>query len=365
MEQPMAKPLVSFEFEVEKIIGISADGRYQVQWAPAWVSKFHLVGCEHLIQDFLQEQRAVNVVKSGPEHQGELLDRKDDLIENADLDHSSLNLHPEGEVQDSGCVDTGQRDRSGESSSEFPPNDLNQPPLVIVKEEEPDSEMIADREVEHFPVPSGPVSDYNQRAADTWNYTHGNCDDGIQRDDGFTNTVPISSNNLVQHLRSAHLPNISEKLVHASIDHCVTTPELSCNSGHKQSSVREDLDDNQIDDMRRNRNHPNVSSLTKDLDTSTGCVDSRSLTDSFFCGFCPKSFDKITQLNKHSLTHNQEKPFGCEVCGKTFAWKGNLTTHLRIHSGVKPHICEGCGKTFSDKSSCNRHSKRCQRNSMV
>merc|ERR1719334_810622 len=50
------KPRVSFEFEVEKIIDISADGRYQVQWAPAWVSKFHLVGCEHLIQEFLQQQ---------------------------------------------------------------------------------------------------------------------------------------------------------------------------------------------------------------------------------------------------------------------------------------------------------------------
>merc|ERR1712212_514834 len=43
-------------FEVEKVIGISSDGTYQVQWAPAWVSKFHLVGCEHLIQEFLQRQ---------------------------------------------------------------------------------------------------------------------------------------------------------------------------------------------------------------------------------------------------------------------------------------------------------------------
>merc|ERR1711962_226245 len=51
-----SKPRASFEFEVEKVVGISADGRYQVQWAPAWVSKFHLVGCEHLIQEFLQQQ---------------------------------------------------------------------------------------------------------------------------------------------------------------------------------------------------------------------------------------------------------------------------------------------------------------------
>lgn len=55
-----AKPRVSFEFEVEKIIGISGDGSYQVQWAPTWVNKFHLIGCEHLIQEFLQQQQNEN-----------------------------------------------------------------------------------------------------------------------------------------------------------------------------------------------------------------------------------------------------------------------------------------------------------------
>ena len=49
-------------FEVEKVIAISNDGNYQVQWAPVWVSRLHLVGCEHLIQEFLQRQP----VKSEP-----------------------------------------------------------------------------------------------------------------------------------------------------------------------------------------------------------------------------------------------------------------------------------------------------------
>ena len=50
-----SKPLMCFE--VEKVLGVSSDGNYQVQWAPAWVSKFHLVGCEHLIQECLQQQK--------------------------------------------------------------------------------------------------------------------------------------------------------------------------------------------------------------------------------------------------------------------------------------------------------------------
>ena len=47
----------SVRFEVKKVIGVSSDGSYQVQWAPAWVSKFHLVGCEHLIEEFHQQQK--------------------------------------------------------------------------------------------------------------------------------------------------------------------------------------------------------------------------------------------------------------------------------------------------------------------
>ena len=50
-------PTPHIRFEVEKIIGVSSNGNYQVQWAPVWVSKFHLVGCEHLIEEFLQQQQ--------------------------------------------------------------------------------------------------------------------------------------------------------------------------------------------------------------------------------------------------------------------------------------------------------------------
>ena len=55
-------------FEVEKVIGVSSDGNYQVQWAPAWVSKFHLVGCEHLIQEFIQRNQQKQQQQQ-PQHQ--------------------------------------------------------------------------------------------------------------------------------------------------------------------------------------------------------------------------------------------------------------------------------------------------------
>merc|ERR1712013_171305 len=55
LETFCSRPLMCFE--VEKVIGVSSDGSYQVQWAPAWVSKFHLVGCEHLIEEFIERRQ--------------------------------------------------------------------------------------------------------------------------------------------------------------------------------------------------------------------------------------------------------------------------------------------------------------------
>ena len=51
----------SVMFKVQKILGMSLGSgnvrTYQVQWEPVWVSGVHLVGCEHLIHQFLEEQK--------------------------------------------------------------------------------------------------------------------------------------------------------------------------------------------------------------------------------------------------------------------------------------------------------------------
>ena len=47
-------------FKVEKIIGVSQGygnmRTYQVQWSPSWVSSAHLVGCDQLLKEFLNQQ---------------------------------------------------------------------------------------------------------------------------------------------------------------------------------------------------------------------------------------------------------------------------------------------------------------------
>lgn len=57
----MAKVQASVCFEVEEILGVSVGignvKNYCVRWAPTWVSALNLVGCEQLIEQFLQQQK--------------------------------------------------------------------------------------------------------------------------------------------------------------------------------------------------------------------------------------------------------------------------------------------------------------------
>ena len=59
MNSPSISPSVCFV--IEKIIDVcEGDGNmknYKVQWTPTWISSSNLVGCQHLIEEFLQQKR--------------------------------------------------------------------------------------------------------------------------------------------------------------------------------------------------------------------------------------------------------------------------------------------------------------------
>ena len=49
------------------------------------------------------------------------------------------------------------------------------------------------------------------------------------------------------------------------------------------------------------------------------------------CHECGKGFKSWLELEKHSKTHNGERPFRCEVCQKGFIQKIHLQTHMLRH----------------------------------
>ncbi|VDN95216.1 unnamed protein product [Brugia pahangi] len=46
------------------------------------------------------------------------------------------------------------------------------------------------------------------------------------------------------------------------------------------------------------------------------------------CDICGK---EVSNMKKHTMVHNGEKPYSCPVCGKSYVRKSDLHIHTAIH----------------------------------
>ncbi|KAK5905903.1 hypothetical protein CgunFtcFv8_001817 [Champsocephalus gunnari] len=75
------------------------------------------------------------------------------------------------------------------------------------------------------------------------------------------------------------------------------------------------------------------------------------------CETCGKAFRDVYHLNRHRLSHSDEKPFSCHICQQRFKRKDRMSHHVRSHQGgvEKPYVCPHCGKAFSRPDHLNSH----------
>lgn len=90
--------------------------------------------------------------------------------------------------------------------------------------------------------------------------------------------------------------------------------------------------------------------MTKTSTSTTNSVD-------YKCDFCSKSFSRKDNLERHKLTHSNEKLFSCDICQKSFSRRSYLSVHRRIHTGEKPFVCDRCGFAFSRKDHLLKHKR--------
>ncbi|KAK2102780.1 hypothetical protein P7K49_020447 [Saguinus oedipus] len=69
---------------------------------------------------------------------------------------------------------------------------------------------------------------------------------------------------------------------------------------------------------------------------------------------CGKAFGDVYHLNRHKLSHSDEKPYQCPVCQQR---KDRMSYHVRSHDGAVHKPCDGshCGKSFSRPDHLNGH----------
>ncbi|XP_026860921.2 myc-associated zinc finger protein isoform X1 [Electrophorus electricus] len=75
------------------------------------------------------------------------------------------------------------------------------------------------------------------------------------------------------------------------------------------------------------------------------------------CETCGKAFRDVYHLNRHRLSHSDEKPFSCPICQQRFKRKDRMSHHVRSHQGgvEKPYVCPHCSKAFSRPDHLNSH----------
>ncbi|XP_048373930.1 zinc finger protein 581-like [Sphaerodactylus townsendi] len=77
----------------------------------------------------------------------------------------------------------------------------------------------------------------------------------------------------------------------------------------------------------------------------------------YCCPVCSRTFEYLSYLQRHSITHSESKPHVCRACGKAFKRTSHLERHKYTHSGRKPHQCPICQRSFRDSGELSHHQR--------
>jgi len=282
MDHP-ARNVPRVQFEVQKIIGISVGSgnvrTYQVEWAPVWLSAHHLIGCEHLIDEFLQNQQEKDSVKCDKtaEFQGGKIDSR--------VNHDDL------------------------ATTTFPTKNFY--------EEEPatnsyhvDHSMVGDTRLE---MDSGctPTAEYAERSS---------ADSSMPllpiKIEDLPTTYAQSENNRLT-TNSTNIDKTHQVSLVGSDTYCESACEFEQSPSMAEVSCA-DMDINEFDNYSKNEKRERKS------------YDNGG--DKHECDQCGKTFKFRCLLLRHIPVHIGQLRYQCNYCDKSYARKDSLIKHVPSHT---------------------------------
>ena len=90
--------------------------------------------------------------------------------------------------------------------------------------------------------------------------------------------------------------------------------------------------------------------------TNTHSTDRSSIKTEFQCSECDVSLSSLSGMSLHTKAKHDGIIHACKHCNFTTQYKQSLLNHEGIHKG-KQYFCQKCDKYYTDNSSLYRHTK--------
>ena len=395
-----SKPRVCFE--VEKVIGVSNAGNvrsYQVRYAPVWVSGVHLLGCEHLIDQFIMQQEEEQVVQHKPQYtqqhkqnqqqqQQQHQQHQEQQQDGTEMEYPVVVMPSDSNDQIGGgehekynehCEDiNGQRVsdvthyQGGEDRS--PPRDKQLANITKFSEQSirvdgEDYTIVVGnsrvlpkmRDKETVVVGGEEMAPYDINTVKI----------EVEEDDGHVvnDTAPFSYNTTMNNDKMLHPPSMSlyggnhrggvggnrASFLEMHDDSLADLKSIQTNilETHNPKHLQKlELCDSNITTPTTTTSSTSATSGMDDLFTTMEGEDGKPL---FTCLQCGKTLFRRPEMQIHVRKHSGIKPYTCDTCGKAFSVKCSLKRHLRLHTGEKPFSCEKCDRRFTFHNQLKRH----------
>ena len=387
-QMPNFRPSVCFE--VEKVIGVSmGDGNvksYQVQWAPTWVSGVNLMGCEHLIEEFLKQQREQQQQiheqhhhQQQHEHQ-QMREQQQLVLEQFKLHKQQKRQQKQKQRQQQAIEHENMAGNSNESKKGGQHYRRGERPSLMQNHravsQYQDVKDVASRvddecdasideniqkinieKADHMTSDNNYEEDFHENAIES-TYTRVYVDTSVA--DGSNNNTDVLDES--QHSDTVEIHGEEVLVVQPNQEHmeCGTSP------GNHHGAVIYHTADNTYATMEYSNvdNHPPdtspsqpapTTSLSPSSEMTSPTTITTSTNEMHVCPECGKIFAHRSAMIRHRHLHTGEKTFNCAECNKSFSRKDTLTRHFRQHTGEKPYKCVDCGKAFTDNSSFRVH----------
>lgn len=354
-------------FEVQKVIGMTIGTgnvkNYQVQWAPTWVSDLHLVGCEHLISEFLQQQTHQQVVINSTNDSS--------VIDNSVAGHGELLVEEEKlnvKKEYIQVKDAQNQHSSNEQDNAFTiakdlswcENEYTAPGSI--------SDNLSDSNVNVVILETKGIEGAHFNSEDNTNLNFewmtksveqpcfsGECYDTSDKTPREKSNVIFDPNKNCTHSDFSSMPLQSSNSVEVEGSNVInknSVNKIECNNilKHKCITCRKIFDTRDLLIIHRNKYHcveERLKQFTKQK-TESKLNTTPTKDKPYQCGVCQQVFSLETRLLSHTCIR-------CPVCNKLFTHRNDYRKHSRTHSGEKPFKCSICDKPFRNKSSLKKH----------